>query len=137
MVIPERYQCSNWLCTYFSHYLNPLGNWNEPLPYPEHRKVEAEQSILPPSIWWLIRNPFHNFCHYWVGITPLGNRYEWLEPELNGWERIVGPNDKKWQYSYWKKGNIKLPFWNYEGNSWQFYIGWLSRGNFGIAFRRI
>ncbi len=137
-VIPEEYRCKGWFCKMFSHWLNPFGNWNEPMPYPEIRKVQAEKSWLPAGVWWNLRNPFHNFCHYWIGITPLGNRYEWIIPESAGWIRSTEDYKDNWSYSYWKKegSRFKLPFWNYTGTSWQFYIGWLSRGNFGIALRK-
>lgn len=137
-IIPEEYHCKGWFCKAFSHWLNPLGNWNEPLPYPEHRKQQAEQSWLPPAVWWNLRNPFHNFCHYWVGITPRGQRYEWIDPEEKGWVRVKVPAHSLWQYSFWtRKGSkIKLPHWYYNGEEWEFYIGWLSRGNFGMALRK-
>lgn len=137
-VIPEEYHCNTWFCKIFDHWLSPLGNWNEPVPYPEHRKKQAEESWLHPWLYWHIRNPFHNFCHYWIGITPRGNRYEWILPESAGWVRVVVPPHSQWQYSFWtrKDRQIKLPFWNYDGDIWQFYIGWLRRGNFGMALRK-
>jgi hypothetical protein len=136
-VIPPEYQCKSVSCKIFSHWLNPFGNWNEPLPFPEKRKLEAQQSWLPPFIYWNLRNPFHNFCHYWIGITPLGKRYEWIIPESNDWIRTTNNIVGNRQYSYWSKGLIKLPFFNYDNGKFQFYIGWLSRGNFGLAFRKI
>jgi hypothetical protein len=138
-LIPEEYHCKNMFCKIFSHWLNPFGNWNEPLPYPEHRKFEASQQWLPPSVWWNIRNPFHNFCHYWIGITPLGPRYAWILPEANGWVREPDYKvTRTWSFSRWKKsGRISLPFAHNLGSNWEFYIGWLSRGNFGMALRKI
>lgn len=136
-IIPEEYHCTNWFCKLYNHYLNPFGNWNEPLPYPIYNKIAADESFLPPIIWWNLRNPFHNFCHYWVGITPLGERYEWLEPEYNGWIRVNNDSNSNWMYSYWLKGKIKLPFWEYNNGRINGYIGWLRRGNFGLALRKV
>lgn len=136
-ITPVEYQCKTKLCLFFSHWLNPFGNFSEPLPFPEKRKIEAEKSWLPPVIWWNIRNPLHNWNHFWIGITPLGNRYEWILPESNGWKRTVNDIKGNWQHSYWSKPHrISLPFWNFDNGNWQFYIGWLSRGNFGMAFRK-
>lgn len=137
-VIPEEYHCKGKFCEFFSHYLNPLGNWEEPMPFPEHRRKQAEESWLPAGLYWLIRNPFSNFCHHWIGITPLGPRYCWILPEAAGWIRTVNPQKGPWQYSYWSKPNswFKLPFLNFDNDNWQFYIGWLSRGNFGMALRK-
>ncbi len=137
MITPVEYQCKTKLCEIYNHWLNPIGNWNEPLPYPEKRKLEAEKSWLHPVIWWNLRNLFHNFNHYWIGITPLGQRYQWITPESKGWIRVTNLTIKHWQYSYWTNGKIKLPFWNYTNGNREFYIGWLRRGNFGIAFRKI
>ena len=137
-VTPVEYQCKTKLCLIFSHWLNPFGNWHEPCAYPEKRRLEAEKSWLPPAIWWNLRNPLHNFNHLWIGICPRNdNRYEWILPESNGWIREA--NYKRvgnWDISRWKKGRITLPFAYRKGNTWEFYIGWLSRGNFGIALRK-
>lgn len=137
-VTPEEYRCKTKLCLIFSHWLNPFGNWHEPCAYPEKRRLEAEKSWLPPAIWWNLRNPFHNWNHFWIGICPRNNnRYEWILPESNGWIREA--NYKRvgnWDISRWKKGKITLPFAYKKGNTWEFYIGWLSRGNFGMALRK-
>jgi hypothetical protein len=135
-IIPKEYQCKGWFCRLFSHWLNPFGNWNEPLPYPKKRKIQADESWIPNCIWWNLRNPFHNFTHYWIGIVPLGKQYEWYTPEYSGWVRysntVIGKN---YSISFWKKGFVKLPIINYNNGKLEFYIGWMSRGNFGIALR--
>lgn len=131
-VIPEEYHCKGWFCQAWNHWINPLGNWHEPLPYPEKRKVQADASWVPNGVWWtILRNPFHNLCHVYLGILPIKGRYEWYAPEDNGWRRIEGKH-----LSWWVKAwRIPLPYFKVEGG-WTFYIGWMSRGSFGMAFRR-
>jgi len=96
----------------FHHWLNPFGNYHEPLPYPLKWADKAQRSVFPSAVWWLIRNPLHNFTHFWVGITPIGERYEWRRPEENGWKK---------EGDVWRKGWMKLP-----RTGW---IRWQSRGN--------
>ena len=132
-VVPEEYHCKTWFCKVWNHWSNPLGNWNEPTPYPEKRKVQADEAKLPNELWWALRNPFHNLNHYVLGIVPKGERYEWYKPEDNGWERVTKEDSI---VSWWKKeGRIPLPYILING-AWTFYIGWMSRGNFGIALRK-
>ena len=123
--------CRSRLCLIWHHWLNPLGNWNEPNPTPGKRRVQAAESKLPAGLWWALRNPLHNFNHYWIGITPIGEHGAWRQPYENGWTR----HDAK-GYSYWQKGRIKLPIYKWTGKRWEGYIGWMSRGNFGMALRR-
>lgn len=130
-VIPAAYHCQNWLCRAWGHWLNPFGNWHEPTPYPEKRKIQARDHWLPDGLWWALRNPFHNFCHFWIGLVPLGRRYEWHSPEENGWHRSEGRH-LNWWVKPWR---IPLPYFKIEGG-WTFYIGWMSRGSFGMALRR-
>ena len=128
---PAEYQCRSWFCKAFSHWLNPLGNYIEPLPYPEKRKQQAEESRLPNSAWWFLRNPAANLMSHWIGIMPIGNRYETLSPEDNGWRRVEGK-----RISWWvKPWRIPLPYYRVDGK-WTFYIGWRTSGAFGAAFRR-
>lgn len=109
----------------FNHWLNPLGNYHEPLPFPEKRANEARESFLHPMLYWLIRNPFHNLTHFWIGITPIGQRYEWKLPEENGWF-----DDGKYFVNLRWVGingiHIKLP----KFNGW---VGWQKRGNFRLG----
>lgn len=101
----------------FNHWANPFGNWHEPLPYPEKRAAEAERSFLHPMIYWNLRNPLHNFTHFWIGITPLGKRYEWITPTQGGWIRTE---------THYVKGDKRRKL--YDG-----WWGWQSRGNFRLG----
>lgn len=130
----------------FSHWLNPLGNWHEPLAYPRKRQVQYKEAwwskIVPEWVWWnLRRNPLHNLTHFWLGITPRGKRYEWIDPECEGWERKLvwvryseGFDQKL--FAWVKKG--KLPRYHYKFwyRGWEGYFGFMYRGNLGAALRR-
>ena len=73
------------------------------------------------TVMWYIRNPLHNFSHYWIGT---GNY-----PSV--WE--------VWRTS--RSFNLILPFFSYRGKKFEFYIGWRPKGDgsqiFGIAFRKV
>jgi len=136
----------------WSHWLNPLGNFHEPLPYPNKRHVQWKGTIwrfFPEVLWWTLRNPFHNFTHFWIGITPRGELYEWIHPECVGWSRTgvnvsissLEDGATEWVlYAYRKPGKMTryhFKFWfRLFGTVWNGYIGWMDRGNFGMAFRK-
>ncbi len=100
------------------HWLNPFGNKDEPMPFPEHRAQEAldfhKKWKINKHISWFFRNFMHNFFHYWIGLCPVGKFLEWKTPHEGGWEQG--------RY-FWKKRFIYLP--RYNG-----LIGWQQRGNF-------
>ena len=77
---PFEYRCTTWACRTWNHWLNPLGNWLEPLPYPTKNVLASKLSILPSPLWWALRNPFTNLAHFWLGIVPRGPRYCWVRP---------------------------------------------------------
>lgn len=133
---PPEYHSKTWFGKLWNHWLNPFGNWIEPLPYPAGRAKEAESSIWPAGVYWTIfRNPLHNFMTHWIGITPIGPRYAWITPVSAGW---TSNNENGSNWTWWSKPNrISLPFYNRFGSTWQFYIGWTLRGNFGVAFRKV
>lgn len=128
----------------YNHWLNPLGNYREPFPFPERRIRDAEESWLGRKfgtvgmyIWWHLRNKMTNFNSVWIGIVPVreygGDKSEhvascydcvWQSPEVNGWERYHASNG--W-YHEWRKGLIRLP---YIKNKY-FALGWKSRGSLG------
>jgi hypothetical protein len=74
--------------------------------------------------------------HHWIGIVPVGQHGEWHSPEEKGWVRKK-PSET---FSYWEKGALKLPYKKGHtrlfGRTFDWYIGWTSRGNFGVAFRK-
>lgn len=117
----------SWWFLLWNHWLNPFGNWEEGGPFPEKRAREAAESWMPELVWWHLRNFMHNFFTHWIGITPLGERYEWLLPASEGWYDFTG----SWEHGpfWWSLGkSIKLK--KYDGK-W----GWQSRGNFRLCKR--
>jgi hypothetical protein len=197
-----------WYHKIWNHWLNPFGNWHEPLCYPMKRLEDYKTKDIffgliparwiPETIYWtILRNPLHNLTHFWLGITPLGERYEWISPECRGWSRTL--EDFSWQdletegfeWELWSweprhwvpvgavdqdkspaaprqylvafiaaflggatgtilgvvmgvlaaiaviLRNYQFKFWfRLFGSVWNGYIGTMSRGNFGAAFRK-
>jgi len=109
---------ANWLLKLWNSKLNPLGNYDDPIPpewcFQKHGK-------LAYFYWYFIRNPLHNFTHYWIGT--MGSPCCWN----------VFCQHKSW--------NLILPFFSYKNRFFEFYIGWRPKGEgdyrqvFGIAFR--
>jgi len=123
-----------------------MGNYHEPLPYPLKRHEQWKNSIwrvFPEWMWWMFRNPFHNFTHFTLGITPEGERYEWIDPEADGWVRNLikskgeeGDTFRTEIYEWTKPGEKpkkQVKFWIGPFNG---YWGVMSRGNWGLAFRK-
>ncbi len=132
-----------WFLVY-NHWLCPFGNWLEPMPIPIIRVKEAKDSYLRKWfgedwgcwLWWTLRNHLGNFKCYWIGIMPIGDRYEWRTPEENGWIRIE-KEGKHWVFDYWKKKwRIPLPWILVRFFGWEAGIGWKDDGVLGGRFRR-
>lgn len=93
----------------WNHYRNPFGNWHEPLPYPERRRIEAPENDFLAFLWWQFwRNPLHNLTHFNLGHVPIGARYEWIEP-------VDDIPDKKLFWRLWlgysKRGSLRRIYW--------------------------
>ena len=114
---------------------NPFGNWHEPLPFPEKRRLEAPSVAWATwAAWryWHRRNLLHNFTHFVIGIVPIGDRYEWISPECAGWRRIKGS-----RYSVWvKRWRMPLPYLFGTVGAFEWSIGWKSDGCWGVNFRK-
>jgi hypothetical protein len=107
--------------------LNPWWwflNEDDPEPLEWH---EPESSEWYRYITWYLRNPFHNFTWYVIGVA---DKDHYIYGKL-----IADVFDKKggWNYlfHYMGYGIIYLPFISYMG-SFKFYIGWREKGNFGF-----
>lgn len=98
--------------------LNPifwLGNLDDPqVPV----DIWLDKPLRIRRILWFIRNPFHNFTFYVIGMAD--------KPHLRRCNEV---------FSSVGKWNIILPFISYDGKKVYWYFGW--RGNrcaFGIKF---
>lgn len=101
-------------------------NWNKLNP---SWWIKNDDNPIPPdNLWsckpqwirkilWFLRNPFHNFTFYVIGMAD--------KPELRICNEVFN-NFGKW--------NIILPFISYNGKKVFWYFGWRERGNFGIKF---
>lgn len=136
----------------WNHWLNPLGNWLEPMPRPQGRVDDAFRSLrykfwkllgLPTfGVWffWNTRNFASNFGHYWIGIMPVGERYEHLDPTENGWVRVVVDDEGDARFRYWQKQfgplTVKLPYWTFRlPFNFEAGLGWKGSGALGAHFR--
>lgn len=136
----------------WNHWLNPLGNWLEPMPRPQSRVDDAYRSLRYKffklfgldtfGVWffWNTRNFASNLLRHWIGISPIGDRYDHLDPEVNGWERhTIMSGDST--FSWWQKRfgpvTVKLPYYTVRGLpfGFEFGIGWKDSGGLGSHFR--
>lgn len=104
--------------------LNPLfwlGNLDDPEP-PDDYLVGDSQRIEK----WYLRNPFHNFTFYVIGIADQSFERQGLCPS-----DVFNPNGGfNWAVS--KKDWLRLPFISFENTALSTYFGWRNGGNFGI-----
>lgn len=100
--------------------LNPLwwlGNADEPTAPDDYRVGEKLRTLK-----WHLRNPFHNFTFYVIGIAD-------KEFTRTGCFREQG-----WTWAVCRHGWLRLPFISYRRGGFTFYCGWRDRGNFGFKF---
>ena len=81
------------------------------------------------KIRWFIRNPFHNFMFYVIGVA---DRKCDRKPKS-----IWNKKGYSWNFDYTKCKWLYLPLISYRSKNgkFEFYFGWRDRGNFGIACR--
>jgi hypothetical protein len=109
-----------------SKKLNPIwwfGNADEPVAPKWYRPGKSCRNFM-----WHMRNPFHNFDFYVVGIvekpfTRVGRFADRLSNPNGGWN---------WSVSRYKR--LRLPFIDYRRGKFEFYFGWRTSGAFGIKF---
>jgi hypothetical protein len=111
---------------HFYNKLNPvwwLKNSDDPVPPDWYRPGEKHRKML-----WSFRNPLHNFDFYVIGVADKKFYRSGQYPKLNG--------DPKggWDFEAARYKFIWLPFVAYHRESFDFYLGWRNRGNFGIKF---
>jgi len=107
--------------------LNPLfwlGNSDEP-EAPDWYKPND-----PGRNWkWRLRNPFHNFTFYVIGIAD--QQFTRIGPHP---ESVFNP-DGGWSWAISRARLLPLPYLSYRRGDFQFYFGWRERGNFGIKLK--
>lgn len=117
------------------------------MPYPLRKKLnpiwwfQNERDPNPPDnfkpnlkkwkrrLLWFVRNPFHNFFWYVVGVddNPNTKVIYWKFP--GGLYKPEGG----WNFSIIRLRILFFPFISYSGDNITFYLGWRPRGGpFGI-----
>ena len=110
----------------FYHKLYPiwwLGNADEPRPPDWYCPNDRHRALK-----WYVRNPFHNFSHYVIGVADKNFYRSGKFPAHN-----TGPRGG-WNFAVARRHIVLLPFVAYERKGFTFYLGWRERGNFGMKF---
>jgi hypothetical protein len=104
--------------------MNPVwwfGNADDPVPPPDYRKGKCCRKFM-----WYMRNPFHNFNHYIIGIGDKPFTRVGRFPD-----KVANPNGG-WNWAVCKYKYLRLPFVDYQRGRFEFYCGWRNGGNFGM-----
>ncbi len=117
-VPPQLHRFSTW------QKLNPIwwvGNADDPAPPKSYRPGKRTRKFT-----WYLRNPFHNFTFYVIGIEDKVflrvGRYA---------DRVANPNGG-WNWAVCRYQWLRLPFVDYHRGRFEFYFGWRNGGNFGM-----
>jgi len=103
---------------------NPIWwfkNADDPVPPPWYRKGKCCRKFM-----WYMRNPFHNFDHYVIGVGDKPFTRVGRFPDKN-----AKPNGG-WNWAVCKYKCLRLPFVDYQRGGFEFYMGWRNGGNFGM-----
>jgi hypothetical protein len=103
---------------------NPIWwfkNADDPAPPPGYRNGKCCRKFM-----WYMRNPFHNFDHYIIGIGDKPFTRVGRFPE-----QVANPNGG-WNWAVCKYKCLRLPFVDYQRGRFEFYCGWRNGGNFGM-----
>jgi len=109
---------------HFYNKLNPVWwfkNIDDPVP-PAWYKPQAKMRLTK----WRLRNSFHNFTNYVIGIADKDSVRSGRYPEPNS-----NPHGG-WNFAVSKYRWLRLPFLDYRRGKFEFYFGWREHGNFGI-----
>lgn len=102
---------------------NPIwafGNADDPVPPTWFRPGEKNRAML-----WRMRNPFHNFTHYIIGVSDKDITRTGKYPGA-----VFAPGGG-WNWAITRHGWLPLPFVSFDGRHGRFYFGWRESGNFG------
>lgn len=109
---------------HFYNKVNPVwwfGNIDDPAPPAWYRPDSHHRDFL-----WHLRNPFHNFDHYVIGIA---------DKKFKRTSRVsesASESRSHWDFAVARRKLAVLPFMSYHRAQFNFYFGWRERGNFGI-----
>lgn len=109
--------------------LNPkwwIENSDDPLPWwwkPDAPLDERKRT-------WMMRNPFHNFTHYVIGVADRHTHRVGIKA------RSIWNDGGSFNASVTRAGPlIYLPMISNRGKFLEWYFGWRESGNFGAAMR--
>jgi len=105
---------------------NPVwwfGNCDQPSPPDEYRSNDKGRLLK-----WRMRNPFHNFTFYVIGVADKKFKRSGCYPELNFLP------DGGWNFAVSRYRWCPRPFvsWCHGTKGFHFYCGWRAAGNFGF-----
>lgn len=106
--------------------LNPVfwvGNLDDPQPPDWYRPHDAARSRK-----WYCRNSLHNFTFYVIGIADKEFEHKGRFPG-----ELFNPHGG-WNWTVCRYHWLRLPLISYQSRRVRFYVGWRTRGNFGIKF---
>lgn len=98
-----------------------LENCDDPVPPAWYRPDDRQRAMK-----WRFRNPFHNFDFYVIGVADKKITRSGPYPE-----KISNPNGG-WNFAVSRRKIVVLPFISYQRGRFEFYLGWRTRGNFGM-----
>ena len=96
------------------------------MPPPSYREGKCCRRFT-----WYVRNPFHNFDHYVIGIADKPFTRVGRFPD-----QVANPNGG-WNWAVCRYRNLRLPFVDYHRGRFEFYFGWRNGGNFGVKLNLI
>ena len=94
---------------------NPIwafGNADDPVPPTWFRPGEKNRATL-----WRMRNPFHNFTHYIIGVSDKDITRTGKYPGA-----VFAPGGG-WNWAITRHRWLPLPFVSFDGNHGRFYFG--------------
>lgn len=98
-----------------------LGNTDDPVPPDWYRPGARDRQ------WrWQLRNPFHNFTFYVVGVADQPVTRTGLHPA-----HVFAPGGG-WNWAITRARWLPLPFVSYDCTRCRFYAGWRESGNLGL-----
>jgi len=78
------------------------------------------------NFYWHLRNPFHNFTFYVLGIAD--KPFVRVGPHPRD---TANPNEG-WNHAICRYKCLRLPFVDYKRGGFEFYAGWRTGGNLGF-----